>query len=411
MAASSEGDECRKNSAMNTNPLDTEKPPAALPLLYISSLVGLVAALCPMVVAAAVLASLDPKSAFPLAFVFLTPACAGAVTVMIIAGPVLHSLLRVSRRTGRWGYIAGMSIIVGGSFLLFVSWDSRLDPWAALIPVGSIPSGLFFHSLSQTHRRIPPFDRRDVLTIVIWIAAFIFFFAFIFRQPPSTWDPEHGRYAIVGLAWTWGLPVFMLGGISAGLARLRSLRLGTAIAALTWLVPVGFVVVILLTPTGPKSFHFVVSDQAFDIDWHLRPRRTATGFCFDASGRGPYAGFPHPPNPEICVAQIIAPLAPIIPGAAENRRWDEAGLTCVEKLFARRAGGSSSGSICSETNATEGTATLIECPPGYCFHQFDAHGLRYTMHWGPEKFADWYTLQERALRLVAEVAAVPIVPR
>jgi hypothetical protein len=304
--------------------------------------------------------------------------------------------------TGRWAYIAGMSVIIGGCFLLFLRFvDSSFYPFATLIPVGSIPSGLFFHSLSQTHRRIPPSDRRDVLIIAIWIAPLIFLFAF--RHAPSMWDPEHGRYEIVRDALGWGLPVFLLGGISAGIARLWSLRFGTALAALTWLIPVGSAVVVLLTPRGPETFHFTAGDRTFDIDWHLRPRRTATGFCFDASGRGPYAGRPF--HQEICVAQIGAPLAPRYPGAAGNRHWVEAGLTCDEKLFTSHE----SGRVCSGANATEGAATLVECARGFCWHQFDAHGLRYTMDWRAENFADWSTLQERALRLVAEVggAAVP----
>jgi hypothetical protein len=54
-------------------------------------------------------------------------------------------------------------------------------------------------------------------------------------------------------------------------------------------------------------------------------------------------------------------------------------------------------------DTADGAATLVECPPGYCFHQFDEHGLRYSMHWFPENLADWQALQERALQLVAQL--------
>jgi hypothetical protein len=398
---------------MNTNPLDAEKPPVTLPLLYISTLVGLVAAACPMLIVTAAVGIASSTSLgwlagprlFNLAF-----AC--AIIVMVTTGPVLFILIHASGMTGRWAYIAGTSVIIGGCFCLLWMSDPRIYFVAVLVPVASVPSGLLFHRLAQPSRFLPPIDRRDTLIVAIWVAAFIYSLA-VFHIPMDWYDPGRRREDIARLAWASGLPAFWLGGIAAGLARLRSLRLGTAIAALTWLIPVGFIVAVLLTPRSAETFHFVVSDRAFDIDWHVRPYKTAAGFCFNPSARVNPSGPRYPDllsgSPtQICVSQIGDPLVPTAPAITASARWIEAGLTCEEKLF--KLARVITGRVCWAADAADGAATLIECST-YCFHQFDVHGLRYSIHWNIKNFADWRSLEERALKLVSEVGGDAVPPR
>lgn len=385
-----------------------------LPLAYISALAGFVAVICPMAVLWAVgIASavgiapgvplLGPEAGlFFLGYLLLIPFCLAGVLVMIVTGVPLLAWVAAFGPASRWLYVAGTSIIIGGCylFLLFL-FPSRLDVFVPLVPIAAVPSGLFLHYLAQPARSIPPIDGRDALIVATWIAAWTLFFVFMYHTPESSLDPWRRRFEIAGLAWSSGLPAFMLCGFAAGLARLWSIRLGTVVAGLAWLIPAFCVVEIYGTPLGPEKLHFAVGDRAFDIDWHLRPRPALKGFCFDASGQGLYADSRYmPPNPEICVSEIEASLVATIPSVAGERRWIEAGLNCEDVLV-------SGGRICSAADAAGRTATLIECSHSDCLHHFDDHGLRYSIHWKPVDFAAWPGLQERALRLVTEVSGAP----
>jgi hypothetical protein len=220
-------------------------------------------------------------------------------------------LIRLSGMTSRWLYVASTSIIIGGSYLLLFLSESRVYIFLPLVPIAAAPSGLFLHHLAQPRRSVPPVDDRDALIFATWIAAWIFFVAFMSHTPESSYDPWRRRFEIAGLAWSSGLPAFLLCGFAAGIARLWSMRVGVVVAGLAWLIPALFVVGIYLTPLGPDKFHFAVGDQAFDVDWHLNPRAAfrADGFCFDTSSLQLYAGSRRRPlNQEICVTKIDGPL-------------------------------------------------------------------------------------------------------
>jgi hypothetical protein len=217
-------------------------------------------------------------------------------------------------------------------------------------------------------------------------------------------DPLHTRVEILRLAGAYGTGGFMLSGVIAGLARLRSLRLGSLIAAASWLIPLSFSVAYFETPLGPENIRFKVADQSVVLDWHLSPRSEKAGFSFDAAKRGPYESRGRRQfNRRIYISETREALSPLWPSPIGSsgeikRQWIQAGLRCEEREVERKPR-----QLCTALDDIGQTTTLVECRPGYCFHRFDHDGLRYALHIDPDDLSDWTEVQKRAVQVLADV--------
>jgi hypothetical protein len=248
---------------------------------------------------------------------------------------------------------------------------------ALLVPAAAIPSALFFHHVMRM-RNVPPLDWQDGLIVTTWIAGWTFMFI-AFYQSASEINPWHERYEVLAHARRVGLLVFMLSGVMAGIARLRSMRIGMGILVLAWLIPAFFTVEVFSTPLGPTHFHYSLADQEFEIDWRLKPRGDSSKFCINAHDSGLFTGFRSGKQVglELCVSRISDPLVPDLPLLPSDER--EVGLTC--KIYNVEVG--ETGKICSVADADERTITKIWCPPGWCSLWFDADELRYCFDFRP----------------------------
>ncbi len=381
---------------MNQRPSDS-----TLPVVYAAALTGFVAAIFPaLFVAIYGLASVGYdgwQGAVPL----LTFSCFPAVVVMAFAGIPLHDLIQRFGLTNRWIYVGATSIIIGACYLLLVLLYPPLsDPFGVLlIGIAAVPSGLFFHHVTQRLRNVPALDWRDGLILGTWVVGWIAGWTIPFGSalPAYEFDPWHGRYEAVRLAFLIGPPAFVLAGVAAGIARLWSLRVSAGLVALAWTIPAGFAVDVFLTPVGTERVHFSVGDRDLWVDWRLKPYQFQAQLCFAAGGL--YAGLHFTTNDNVCLSKAASALVPEAATVGDNRLM-EAGLKCGDALFSGRPG-----KVCFENDAAGRTTTLIRCPPGYCNLQFDENGLRYSLILNPADFAAWNELRNRAVNAIAEATA------
>jgi hypothetical protein len=385
-----------------------------LPLPYVAVLAGFVAAVCPLsALAVTVVASSHVSEPFLIPAYLLVPACTCAAVVMLcIAIPMHAGLVRIGF-ANPWTHVAGMLVIMGSIFLALM-FLGEVAPVEAvrhpigslsfLVPIAAIPSGLFFHAVTHKMRFIPPCDRRDALIFAAWLGAWIMMVVGLCMDRHFAPDPLHTRQEIVRLATTYGTGAFMLSGVLGGLARLRSLRLASFVAAAGWVIPLGCSAVYFATPLGPDRIRFTAAGRSFVVDWHLDPRSEGAGFNFDATKRGPYeiAGR-RQFNRRIRISGQAGPLAPEWRSAIDADRgstfqWVNAGLQCEQRESDGRPR-----QICVARDDAGRTTTLIDCRPGYCAHRFDRGGLRYLLLIDGDDLRNWVEIQERAVRLVADV--------
>jgi hypothetical protein len=219
---------------MNQGPSDS-----TLPVVYAAALTGFVAAIFPaIVIAVDGLASVGYYGLQGGGLV-LTVACFPAVVVMVFAGIPLHVLIQRFGLTNRWIYVGATSIIIGACYLLLVALDSGFSDSVifSLIGIAAVPSGLFFHHVTQRLRNVPALDRRNGLILGTWVVGWFAGWMIPFRLPAYEFDPWHGRYEVVRLAFSIGLPAFILVGVAAGIARLWSLRVSVGLVVLAWTIP------------------------------------------------------------------------------------------------------------------------------------------------------------------------------
>jgi hypothetical protein len=200
-----------------------------LPLLYVAVLAGFMAAVC-LSLALGLMGAASTPLWFSIAF--LAPASACATFVMVCFALPMHALIVQIRFVSPWTYAAGMLAIVGFVYIVLFGNDTKAisDPIGSLfflVPIVAIPSGLFFYALVHRTHSVAPFDRRDAVIVAAWFGAWImmlvtFRMTHYFVIHHTAPDPLHARVEILWLAGAYGTGMFMLSGVIAGLARLKS---------------------------------------------------------------------------------------------------------------------------------------------------------------------------------------------